>query len=204
MKNTKVVNIYPSMPIIGTNPPIRSTVKRVTKSLDEIRTCLMARAIVEEILEDGSCIRLNIGNYDKFNIPAHEAGCSCGCGWKIVDKSDNTAEAVEEDNRTPWQVAYDNALAGKNLALMSRKQRRSAEAAARAAADAAVAGTIPSTEELLSEFEESTEEVTTEEVVVENEPVEEVVNEEVIVTETEEVEVVETADIEVLPEEKNE
>ena len=63
---TKVVNIYPSTPIIGVNPPIRSSVKKVTKTIEEIRTCLMARAIVEEVLNDGTVVRLNNSNYDNF------------------------------------------------------------------------------------------------------------------------------------------
>lgn len=163
-KLTKVVNIYPSMPITSVNPPIRSTVKRVTKSVSEIRACLMARAVVEEILPGGETVRLNIGNYDKCLDGSHKDGCKCGCcGWvqdSVLDKA--------EEVKSPWQIAYENALAGKNLATMSRKQRRSAEAAARAAADAAVAvdepevvmgvGNIEITEEVKEEAEVTVEE----------------------------------------------
>ena len=171
-KLTKVVNIYPSMPITGINPPIRSAVKRVTKSIDEIRICLMARAIVEEILSDGKTIRLNIGNYDKCNnVNKDQCGCGCGCGgWKPVEtnpvNTTNTDETVE--TKSPWKIAYDKALEGKDLASMTRKQRRSAEAAAKAIADAAVAGDEPevimgvgsveTTEELVNESE-TTEEI---------------------------------------------
>lgn len=173
-KLTKVVNIYPSMPITGVNPPIRSAVKRVTKSVSEIRTCLMARAIVEEILPDGKIVRLNIGNYDKCLDGSHKEGCQCGLcgnGWKIESK-----ESKQEETKSPWQIAYDNALVGKNLASMTRKQRRSAEAAARAAADAAVATsepevvmgvgsveTVPVSEEVNTEAVETTEESKVEE-----------------------------------------
>lgn len=177
-KLTKVVNIYPSMPITGVNPPIRSTVKRVTKSINEIRACLMARAIVEEILPSGKTVRLNISNYDKCLDGCNENGCTCGgrCGWV---KQDVIAEAKVDEEKTPWQIAYETALAGKNLASMSRKQRRSVEAAARAAADAAVA--VPEPEEVVMgvadieiveevkeiESTENTEEVVLEEAVVE-------------------------------------
>ena len=63
----KTVNIFPKFPIIGVNPPIRTAVRRVTKSTAEIRTCIIARAIVEEILEDGSTVILDLNNFDKDN-----------------------------------------------------------------------------------------------------------------------------------------
>lgn len=145
-KTTKIVNIYPSIPIIGINPPIRSVVKRVTKSISEIRTCLMARAIVEEVLPDGKTVRLNIGNYDKFaDEDVNVVNCACGnsncnCGWKIQapTRVEEPVIVNEDEKSAEWKAAYEKALAGKNLAGMTRKQRRSIEAAARAAADAAV------------------------------------------------------------------
>lgn len=64
----KVVNIYPSMAILGVNPPIRTTQTKVTKSTSEIRACIIARAMVDEILPNGKTIRLNLNNYNKDNI----------------------------------------------------------------------------------------------------------------------------------------
>lgn len=152
-KLTKVVNIYPSMPITGVNPPIRSSVKRVTKSVEEIRACLMARAVVEEVLPNGKTVRLNIGNYDKYlsNECSCGGNCGCGnnCGWKVIDVPKYNPEKKEEPVKSPWRIAYDNALAGKDLASMSRKQRRSAEAAARAVADAVVASNVSTEEEVV-------------------------------------------------------
>ena len=49
-KNTKIVNIYPSMPITTISPPIRTAIRRVTKSVEEIKLCILAKAIVEEVL----------------------------------------------------------------------------------------------------------------------------------------------------------
>lgn len=196
MKLTKVVNIYPSMPITGVNPPIRSVVKHVTKSVDEIRTCIIARAIVEEILPDGKVVRLNFSNYNKCLDEVNKNECACCDSSKTEEV---IANKVEE--KTPWQIAYENALKGKDLTTMSRKQRRSAEAAARAAADAAVAevepevvigvGTIETTEEIVGEeavTEESFEEK------VESVEETETIEEDVEVNEEE----VETADVEVL------
>lgn len=201
----KRVNIYPSMPITRLNPPIRSSVKNVVKSVEDIRTCLMDRAIVEEILPNGEIVRLNISNYNKCS-GATENGCACGnCGFRLVQVG--TAATVNtEEIKTPWQIAYDNALEGKNLASMTRKQRRSAEAAARAIADAAVAipepevvigvGSVETTEEI-AETIEKTETVVEEETTAVEEAVE--IQEEEVTTDdveaTEEVtEVVEETD----------
>lgn len=190
-KNTKIVNIYPSMPITAVNPPIRSSVKRVTKSVEEIRTCLMARAVVEEILSNGEVVRLNIANYDKCldttYHPCHP-GCSCGGSWKI-----QIPEAKVEEDKSEWQAAYDKALEGKNLAMMTRKQRRSAEAAARAAADAIVASSEPEVVMGVGEIE------TVEEVV--EQPVEEKVEvEEAVEVQEEEVKTIDVEDASVISE----
>ena len=190
-KLTKVVNIFPSMPITGINPPIRSTVKRVTKSIDEIKICLMARAIVEEILSDGSTIRLNIGNYDKCN------NTQCDCNGNCCNNTESNVntivvdEVVKTDETTEkslWKTAYDKALEGKDLASMTRKQRRSAEAAAKAIADAAVAGDEPEVMMGVASVE-TVDETTSEETVTEE-----------ALVETQEEEEVETIDVETVSE----
>lgn len=65
----KIVNIYPTKAITSLNPPIRSKVIGVTKSTAEIRKCIIERAIVDEVLKDGSTVRLDFSNYDKDNNP---------------------------------------------------------------------------------------------------------------------------------------
>ena len=84
----KVVNIYPKYAITTVNPPIRSTVYRVTKSTSEIRNCIIARAVVEEILPDGSTITLNFSNYDKDNTPSKID--------KVISKIEEKAAVIEE------------------------------------------------------------------------------------------------------------
>lgn len=128
---TKVVNIYPTTPIIGVNPPIRSSVKKVTKTIEEIRTCLMARAIVEEVLNDGTVVRLNNSNYDKILNHAP----TCGCGEVHAHDEEETVEAPKSD----WEIAYEKALEGVDLTKMTSKQKRAAKAAARAEADKTIA-----------------------------------------------------------------
>ena len=179
-KLTKVVNIYPSMPITGVNPPIRSVVKKVTKSIEEIRTCLMARAIVEEVLADGRTVKLNMSNYDQgltegyVTEQPHVVKCACVECAPVVNTSSSEA-------KSEWQAEYDKFLAGKNLAMMTRKQRRALETAARAAADAAVSKNEAPNVVMGVASIETVEEPVVEEEVVAEEPVVETVEEEAIV-----------------------
>lgn len=69
---TKVVNIYPKSIIYSLNPPIRFPAKGVTRTVEDIYKCMVARAIVDEVLSDGSTIRLTFANYDKDNTPKVE------------------------------------------------------------------------------------------------------------------------------------
>ena len=86
---TKVVNIYPKTPIITVNPPIRATVNKVTKTTSDIYKCIIARAIVEEVLSDGSTVRLTFMNYDKDNEPK-----------EIEDKAEEKQEVPIVDETT--------------------------------------------------------------------------------------------------------
>lgn len=204
-KLNKMVNIYPSMPITTVNPPIRTTVKRVTKSTEEIRACLMARAIVEEVLADGKVTRLNLTNYDKSNSETqsqnNECNCNgdCNCGWKIDIVSTINGAATSSDAKSLWQIEYEKALNGVDLTSMTRKQRRSVIAAARAAADEAVRGNESNTEEVVIGIGtvETVEDSNNEEVQEENDTTEEVVDE--VPVETLDVEKINEDDVEETP-----
>lgn len=88
----KIVNIYPTWPITRLNPPIRSVVKNVTKSVEDIRICLVTRARVEEVLPDGSTVTLGFNNYNKDNsikITKTEETVD-------IDRTDTISEATEQ------------------------------------------------------------------------------------------------------------
>lgn len=64
----KLVNVYTKQVIRSLKGvPIRSTIKGIYLDTEDIRTCIIAKAIVEEILDDGSTIPLNFANYNKDN-----------------------------------------------------------------------------------------------------------------------------------------
>ena len=60
---TKRVNIVAHVAIRNITPPIYGTLKDVVMTTGDILKCLSKRAKVEEILPDGSTIRLNFSNY---------------------------------------------------------------------------------------------------------------------------------------------
>lgn len=142
---TKVVNIYPTRPIIGVNPPIRSMVKGTTKSIDEIRQCLIERAMVEEVCGD-KIIRLGMHNYNKDNFKAEAHTYKKPMQYNaepkvpVVNPSNDLARSMYDAKQ---QEVYDKAYAeivGKlNLASMSRKERRRIERSAKDHAEKAVA-----------------------------------------------------------------
>ncbi|MCM1236083.1 MAG: hypothetical protein NC489_38855 [Ruminococcus flavefaciens] len=64
---SKRVNIRTTVAVRTTNPPICGTKKNTIMSTSDILKCLCRRAVVEEILPNGSTIRLNMSNYNRDN-----------------------------------------------------------------------------------------------------------------------------------------
>ena len=172
----KIVNIYPTMPVTRVTPPLRTVAKNVSRSIGYIRSCIMCKAMVDEVLPDGTTVRLGLHNYDKNNYVLSEDKVEIAAVEEndVNIKVENTSvsntieeektetENATETNKRAWDIAYENALADKDLSSMTKKQRKDAKAEARAIADAAVAEveSVETTEET-----PVTEEVTTEEIV---------------------------------------
>ena len=60
---TKRVNIKAPVAIRTITPPIYGTIRNIEMTTSDILKCLCRRAIVEEILDDGSTVRLSMKNY---------------------------------------------------------------------------------------------------------------------------------------------
>lgn len=71
IRNTMVkkVNVIAQIPIRNVYPPIYGTYKGIYMSPANILKCLMHKAVVEEVLEDGSIVPLNTKNYNTVNKP---------------------------------------------------------------------------------------------------------------------------------------
>lgn len=63
----KTVNIKADIPIREFRPPIHGTCNGVSMSTGMILRCLCKRAIIDEVLPDGSTVRLNMNNYHLDN-----------------------------------------------------------------------------------------------------------------------------------------
>ena len=77
---TKRVNVRATVAVRNTNPPIYGTYKNIIMTTGDILKCLTKRATVDEILPDGSTIRLNYKNYYTDN----GAGLSAKSDEKII------------------------------------------------------------------------------------------------------------------------
>ena len=73
MVMTKRVNIRTTMAVRNINPPICGTCNNVIMSTGDILKCLCRRAFVEEILPDGTTVRLNMKNYYTDNGAGDDA-----------------------------------------------------------------------------------------------------------------------------------
>lgn len=63
----KEVNVFPKYgPITTVNPPIRVAIKNALQSIENIRRCIAAGALVEEVL-NGENLVLDFTNYDTDN-----------------------------------------------------------------------------------------------------------------------------------------
>lgn len=65
----KKVNVIAQIPIRNVYPPIYGTYKGISMSPANILKCLMHKAIVEEVLADGSTVKLTTKNYNTVNTP---------------------------------------------------------------------------------------------------------------------------------------
>lgn len=78
---TKIVNIRTRVAVRNVNPPISGSAKGIVMTTGDILKCLCKRAQVEEVLPDGTTVKLNMRNYytdngagldAKKNLPAVE------------------------------------------------------------------------------------------------------------------------------------
>lgn len=60
---TKIVNVRATIPIRNITPPLYGSHERITMTLSDILKCLCKRAVVHEVLPDGTLIRLTTKNF---------------------------------------------------------------------------------------------------------------------------------------------
>lgn len=95
---TKRVNINAPVAIRNITPPIYGVCKNVIMSTGDILKCLCKRAIVDEILPDGSTVRLNMRNYYTDN--------GAGLDAFVIDVAENKPadQSIAHDEKSTATV----------------------------------------------------------------------------------------------------
>ena len=95
----KIVNIESPVGLYVFTPPMSGVFKKVELSTGDIKSCIMQGAKVEEILHDGTLLRLDLRNYDKQNVRVEVVETSV-----VEQKKETVVEppaVVEQVNETP-------------------------------------------------------------------------------------------------------
>lgn len=95
---TKRVNIQARTAIRNTNPPIYGTINDIIMSTGDILKCLVKKATVDEILPDGSTVRLNYKNYYLDN----GAGLDAISGMAKIKPKKNIKPAIKEEPKVEF------------------------------------------------------------------------------------------------------
>ena len=93
----KKINIKASVPIKDFRPPIYGTCNGIEMATGEILKCLCKRAIVDEVLPDGSTIRLDLKNYYTDNTPKTTTEVPAADTVQVVE----TSVPVDVHDETP-------------------------------------------------------------------------------------------------------
>ena len=68
--NVKTVNINATIPIVNVTPPLYGYREGIKMTISDILKCLMRRAIIHEVMPDGTTIRLDLKNFRNDNRAA--------------------------------------------------------------------------------------------------------------------------------------
>lgn len=99
---TKRVNITTTIPVRTVTPPLSGTYKDIIMSTGDILKCISRRAIVDEILPNGTTVRLTMRNYYTDN----------GAGLDAAERAmgaKNEEKSAEEHKGTVLDTPVDDA-----------------------------------------------------------------------------------------------
>lgn|SRR5574344_1581970 len=128
---TKKVNIYSSRPITVLAVPIRGNINAAVLDVEQIRKIICANGIVDEILEDGSLVRLNFTNYNKDNS-SESVKAKAAAIKKAEAAAAEAKRLVEEAAAKAKKEAQEKLLAkekaSKEAAIANAKEEAKLEA----------------------------------------------------------------------------
>ena len=91
--NVKTVNINATIPIVNVTPPLYGYREGIKMTISDILKCLMRRAIIHEVMPDGTTIRLDLKNFRNDNRAAMKAEKK----EEIVEEEPKTEEVTPQE-----------------------------------------------------------------------------------------------------------
>lgn len=91
--NVKTVNINATIPIVNVTPPLYGYREGIKMTISDILKCLMRRAIIHEVMPDGTTIRLDLKNFRDDNRAAMKVEKK----EEIVEEEPKTEEAAPQE-----------------------------------------------------------------------------------------------------------
>lgn len=91
--NVKTVNINATIPIVNVTPPLYGYREGIKMTISDILKCLMRRAIIHEVMPDGTTIRLDLKNFRDDNRAAMKPKEE----EKVVEEEPKTEEAAPQE-----------------------------------------------------------------------------------------------------------
>ncbi len=89
--NVKTVNINATIPIVNVTPPLYGYREGIKMTISDILKCLMRRAIIHEVMPDGTTIRLDLKNFRDDNRAAMKVE------KKVVEEEPKTEEVAPQE-----------------------------------------------------------------------------------------------------------
>lgn len=91
--NVKTVNINATIPIVNVTPPLYGYREGIKMTISDILKCLMRRAIIHEVMPDGTTIRLDLKNFRDDNRAAMKPKEE----EKVVEEEPKTEEDTSQE-----------------------------------------------------------------------------------------------------------
>ena len=91
--NVKTVNINATIPIVNVTPPLYGYREGIKMTISDILKCLMRRAIIHEVMPDGTTIRLDLKNFRNDNRAAMKPKKE----EKVVEEEPKTEEVAPQE-----------------------------------------------------------------------------------------------------------
>lgn len=130
----KTVNLYARMPVALRYTILRGNRFGISLDTEEIRKLLYKKVVIDEVLSDGSTVRLDFTNYDKVNRTAKEIAAEEAA--KKAAEEAKIAEAKRLEEEAKAKAEAERKAAEERAKAEAEAKRIAEEEAKKAAAEA--------------------------------------------------------------------